>query len=73
MEELLDQEGKLNYVELPADAAKERSTADRLRLSLKKLGFPPALLVSCEARLGMARMVQQLMARMTHTISYLPP
>jgi hypothetical protein len=59
VEELLDQEGKLNYVEFSADAAKESLPADHLRLSLKKLGFPPALLVPCEARLEMARMVEE--------------
>ncbi len=59
VEELLDREGKLNYVELSADAFGESSAVDRLQLSLKELGFPPALLVPAEARLGMARSVEE--------------
>ena len=59
VEELLDREGKLHCVELSADAVEECPTGDELRMSLKELGFPPALLVPAEARLKMARRVEK--------------
>lgn len=59
VEELLDREGKLNYIELSAEALEEDSTAERLRASLKRLGFPSALLVPAETRPAAARMVEE--------------